>query len=242
MHREYHKWFSPRLGRDMELLVFGHSGTRVLAFPTRLGRFFEYEDRGFIEALRDNLESGAIQLICVDSVDVESFYCEWKIPKDRIGRHMQYESYILQEVLPFSKYLNRNPHVTSFGCSLGAFHAMNIALRHPGIFKRVIAFSGRYDLTLACQDFHNLLHGYYDSDVYFNTPSHFMPGMTDELLLTQIRKLNITLVVGDEDPFYDNTKVLSDTFWSKGIAHSLHRWTGRAHRFRYWRQMARIYF
>ena len=27
MNREYHKWFSPRLGRDMEMLVFGHGGT-----------------------------------------------------------------------------------------------------------------------------------------------------------------------------------------------------------------------
>jgi esterase/lipase superfamily enzyme len=42
--REYHKWFSPSLGRDMELLVFGHTGARVLVFPTREGRFYDYEN------------------------------------------------------------------------------------------------------------------------------------------------------------------------------------------------------
>jgi len=29
MNREYHKWYSSRLGRDMELLVFGHGGLPV---------------------------------------------------------------------------------------------------------------------------------------------------------------------------------------------------------------------
>ena len=37
MNREYHKWYSPRLGRDMELLVFGHAGLPVLVFPTSGG-------------------------------------------------------------------------------------------------------------------------------------------------------------------------------------------------------------
>ena len=55
MNREYHKWFSPRLGREMELLVFGHSGMPVIVFPTSMGRFFDYENRGMIDAVRDQL-------------------------------------------------------------------------------------------------------------------------------------------------------------------------------------------
>jgi len=46
MHREYQHWYSPSLGREMELLIFGHAGARVLVFPTSMGRFFEWEDRG----------------------------------------------------------------------------------------------------------------------------------------------------------------------------------------------------
>ena len=41
MNREYHRWHSPALSRDMELLVFGHADARVLVFPTSLGKFYE---------------------------------------------------------------------------------------------------------------------------------------------------------------------------------------------------------
>src|SRR5262245_55309226 len=58
MNREYHKWFSPRLHRDMELLVFGHAGARVLVFPTRQGRFFDYENWGLVGALHHQISNG----------------------------------------------------------------------------------------------------------------------------------------------------------------------------------------
>jgi esterase/lipase superfamily enzyme len=58
MNREYHKWYSSRLNRDMELLVFGHAGTPVLVFPTSRGRFFEYSDRGMIDAVSDKINRG----------------------------------------------------------------------------------------------------------------------------------------------------------------------------------------
>src|SRR6202012_1392566 len=58
MKREYHKWYSERLGREMELLVFGHDGLPAVVFPTSQGRFFEFEDQGMVGALRDKLEGG----------------------------------------------------------------------------------------------------------------------------------------------------------------------------------------
>ena len=51
MHREHHRWYSPRLNREMELLIHGHAGACVLVFPTSQGRFYEYEDRGMVAAL-----------------------------------------------------------------------------------------------------------------------------------------------------------------------------------------------
>ena len=51
MLRAYHRWHSPALQRDMELLVFGHAGMRVLVFPTSMGRFYDWEDRGLVAAL-----------------------------------------------------------------------------------------------------------------------------------------------------------------------------------------------
>jgi esterase/lipase superfamily enzyme len=66
MVREYHKWHSPRLGREMELLVFGHAGLPVVVFPTSGGRFYEFEDRQMIAALSGKIDAGRLQVFCVD--------------------------------------------------------------------------------------------------------------------------------------------------------------------------------
>ena len=73
MHREHVRWYSPRLDKDMDLLIFGHAGARALVFPSSMGKFFEWEDQGMITALGEHLERGWIQLYCVDSVDSESW-------------------------------------------------------------------------------------------------------------------------------------------------------------------------
>ena len=58
MNREYHAWHSPSLARTMELLVFGHSGTPMIVFPTSRGRFFDYENRGMVDAVRASRHGG----------------------------------------------------------------------------------------------------------------------------------------------------------------------------------------
>ena len=56
MRRDYVKWYSPSLHRDMELLAFGERGFPVVVFPTSGGRFFEYEDRGMVNSLAPKIE------------------------------------------------------------------------------------------------------------------------------------------------------------------------------------------
>lgn len=241
MNREYHQWHSHRLCRNMELLVFGHAGAKVLAFPTRCGRFYEYEEMGLIEALRHKIEQGFLQLYCVDSIDAESFYCFWNHPADRTRRHLQYEAYLLHEVLPLMWAKNAHPCVIAHGCSFGAFHALNLALRHPQAFQKVAALSGRYDLTLSVENFRSLLDGHYDEHVYFNNPSHFLPNLSDPSTLEQLRRLDIVLAVGDQDPFLDNNRQISDSLQRKGIGHHLHIWQGRAHSPKHWRKMVELY-
>ena len=79
MQREYQRWTSPALSRDMEMLVFGHAGAPVLVCPTSIDRFYQYEDFGMVSALSTHLEQGWLQLFCVDSVDGES-WCNRGIP------------------------------------------------------------------------------------------------------------------------------------------------------------------
>jgi esterase/lipase superfamily enzyme len=225
----------------MEMLVFGHSGDRLLVFPTRKERFFEYEDRGMIHSLRHPISDGRLQVICVDGMDGESLYCFEKQPENRIDRHLQYERYLIDEVLPFWEKLNPGTPVTAHGCSLGAYHAMSVALRNPKPFSRVLAFSGRYDLTLDVGHYHTLFLGHYSDVLHDLMPSHFVPVLRSPARLKAIRRMRFTLVVGDEDPFYDNNVALCRAFTQKKIPNELHAWCGEAHRFRYWRQMIRIY-
>ena len=241
MNREYHKWFSPHLNRDMEMLVFGHAGARTLVFPTRSGRFFDYENWGMVNAARDKIEAGFIQLFCVDSVDADGLYNETSPPHERTHLHTQYEKYILYEALPFTASKNANPFTISHGCSLGAYHAVNIAFRHPHLFHKIVALSGRYDLTQTVGSFRGLFDDYYDDAIYYHTPNHFLAQLTDPYLLGLMRRMEITLAVGQEDAFLDNNRQFSDVLCSKEINHNLYIWDGEAHRPRSWRPMVALY-
>jgi esterase/lipase superfamily enzyme len=241
MKRTYLKWFSPALGKEMEVLIFGHTGTSVLFFPTRGARFFDYENWRVIEALRHKIEAGQLQIYCVDSVDSESFYNFDIHPTDRIKRHLQYERYILNEVIPFIKLNNTGSSIISAGCSMGAYHAVNIAFRHPQLFVKVLGMSGRYDLTHATGSFVDLLSGFQNEDVYYITPSQFVPNLTDQRILNQYRKMEIILVIGEEDAFLNNNKHLHAILLQKGVPNSLFIWHEEAHRARYWRRMVQLY-
>jgi len=241
MHREYHRWFSPRLQRDMELLVFGHDGAKVLVFPTRDGRFHEYEDLRIVNSLSDKINAGHLQLWCLDSVAWESFYCFWCHPADRIRRHVLYEEYVLNEVMPLMAQRNPYPCTIAHGCSLGAYLAANMAFRHPQHFQKLAAFSGRYDLTMNVECFQDLFNGYYDENIYFHTPAHFLPNLNCDLHIRHLQRMEIVMSVGAEDPFLDNNRHLSGILQAKGIDHQLYVWEGRAHRGHYWRKMALLY-
>jgi esterase/lipase superfamily enzyme len=218
----------------MELLIHGHAGARVLVFPTSMGRFYEYEERGMVDNLGDHLENGWLQLFCVDSVDGESFYCRWAHPAGRIQRHMQYESYLLHEVLPLTQVKNANPFLMTHGLSFGAYHALNLALRHPDRIGRVLAISGKYDMT-------SFFDGYYDENIYFNMPSHYVPNLHDGWTLDALRHMEIILVTGSADPNVENNRALSRALWDKGVWHGFREWEGWCHDWPYWRQMVRRY-
>jgi esterase/lipase superfamily enzyme len=241
MRREYQQWWSPALGRHMELLVFGHAGARVLFFPTRRARFFDYENWGVVEALRPRLEAGELQLYCLDSVDAESLYCPHKHPAERIRRHLQYEQYLLEEVLPLTRYLNPDACLMAAGCSMGAFHAVNFAFRYPQLFAKVVGLSGRYDLTQAMGCFRDLFQGYVDQEVYLNSPNRFLPNLSDDFYLAHLRRLDIKLAIGENDAFLADNCFLHQQLWAKGIGHELHVWAGEAHTPPAWQHMVQLY-
>jgi esterase/lipase superfamily enzyme len=241
VNREYHRWHSPSLGRDMELLIYGHGGAKVLVFPTRDGRFHEYEDLHMTASLAPKIDAGQLQLFCVDGVALETFYCPWRHPADRIRRYLQYEDYVLNEVFPLMRAKNDHPCTIAHGCSMGAFSAANLAFRHPHLFRKLCAFSGRYDLTHAVEQFHDVFDGYYDEDIYFNTPIHYLANLHDCEQLSALRSMEIVFCVGRDDPFFANNQYLSRLLWEKGVPNQFHEWDGRSHQGGAWRRMAPLY-
>ncbi|MBC7567748.1 MAG: esterase family protein [Pedobacter sp.] len=241
MNREYHKWFSHRLDREMELLIFGHKGRAVLFFPTRMARFYDYENWGIVNALREQINRGELQLFCIDSVDSESFYNTAVHPGVRIARHLQYEDYIINEVIPLIYNKNGSGYIETAGCSMGAYHAINLAMKYPWLFNKAVGISGRYDLTKTLGTFKDLLDGHHDKNVYFNMPAQYLPNLSDSSLLNALRGLELILVIGETDPFFQSNMELRDTLRSKNISNQCHVWGSYAHKPHYWRQMLPLY-
>ena len=234
MNRSYHRWFSPALQRDMELLVFGHAGARVLAFPSSCGRFFDWEDRGLVRGLSEQINRGWIQLICVDSVDRESWYAHGRPPGERAWRHAQYDQYLSAEVVPFTLQLNSNPFMISTGASFGGYHAVNFGLRHPDQVGRILGMSGIYDIRRFVRD-------HYDNNVYLNNPCDFIAGERDPARLASLGKVDIILVVGRDDPLVASNNRLSELLWQAGVWHALRVWDGFAHDWPVWEKMLNLY-
>jgi esterase/lipase superfamily enzyme len=219
----------------MELLVFGHAGLPVIVFPTSGGRFFEFEDRGLIGAAAGKIDAGQLQLICVDSVDMESWYNRNVPPRWRIARHMQYEDYLLSEVVPLLRARNSDPHLVALGCSFGGYHAANIAFRHPDIFSGMLSMSGAFDLL-------NFLGGYYDQDCYFNLPTHYLPNMNDPRFFGHYSRNTYVLATGWDDQCLGQNQNLDRILSSKGIPHQLYIWDSyNAHDWPTWQRMVQQY-
>jgi esterase/lipase superfamily enzyme len=237
MNREYHKRYSYDLQRDMETLVFGHAGVPTLVFPTSTGRFHDYEDRGMIEVLAHKLEMGELQALCVDSVDGESWHNQGVHPRARVLRHLQYDRYISQDVIPWIRSRNSSSPLTLTGCDFGGYHAVNFSLRHPDLVTRCVSMGGIFGI-------HRFLDGYYDDNCYFNCPQDFLPDLSDDWDLPHFRNnLTFVLVVGERDLCLDENLKLARLMEAKHIPVGLDVWGNQAgHDWPWWQQMAVKYF
>ena len=234
MLREYHKFYSKKLNRDMELLTFGHSGARVIVFPTSCGRFFDWENREMIACLQHHIDSGWLQLICVDGVDPESWFNDHVSPTDRALRHLQYQDYIIEEVLPFTKTKNDNPFVIATGASFGAYHSASIALRFPEHFNRVVAMSGVYEVR-------EWTNGEMNDVIREGSPADFIEAQHDQPHIDRIKKIDWIIAIGKEDPLFGNNEWFSQKLWEKGIWHAYRVWDGDAHDWPQWLDMLQHY-
>ena len=236
MRREQRAWHSPALGREMGLLIYGHGGQPLLAFPSQDGRPWDWEGFGMIDPLADLLEDGRLTLVTVDSVDGESWTNTGINPRDRARRHEAYERYILDEVLPLLAAETGRDPVWATGCSMGAYHAANLFFRRPDRVDGVIAISGVYSTRILVGDA-------WGEEIYFNDPLAYLPGLVDPWHLERYRRSQIVVVAGqgayEEDALAD-TRALQAILETKGVPAIFDYWGFDVeHHWRWWGPMLR---
>ena len=233
MKKEIHKWFSSNLQKEMEIAVYGHYGYALLLFPVAGADFLEYERFHLIESISRHIDDGVLKAFSVYGIDNESWLNKSLPPAKKAEKHQQYNSYIIDEVIPFIRGNCRGavPALTA-GASLGAFHAANTFFRKPDLFAGVIAMSGIYDLKYYTD-------GYFDDSCYFNSPVDYLSGLTDKKILADMKNKSIVIASGQgayEDP--GASRQLSNLLHSKNIPHWLDLWgDDMTHDWSTWRKM-----
>lgn len=238
MQRRYTAFFSPAVGRTMEMLIFGHYGPPVIAFPSGGGRFHDWEDNGMIEAVAYWLDAGKATLYCPDGLDHETWLNHGADPAWRARRHRDYERYIAGELAEFIRADCQSPKQTLAvtGCSLGGLHAANFALKYPELFDYALCMSGRYDLEA--------LTGHSTAiEVYYNNPLAYCYRLHGDTLDNIRANTHLVLVCGQgawEDKCLAETNRLADVLAEKSVSHERDIWGHDVEHHWYWwkRQIA----
>lgn len=177
METQYFKQYSPALGRDMEVKVYGHAGRPVLFIPCQNGRFFDFENFHMTDAWAPFIDAGQVMVFSIDTIDEETWSNTNGDGYWRIRRYEQWIHFIVDELAPFIRDMvnARNgwdgyPGIIAFGCSLGATHAANLYFRFPGVFDGLLALSGIYTASYG-------FGSYMDEVVYRNSPVDYLAGM-----------------------------------------------------------------
>ena len=226
MKEELQKWHSPSLNREMETLVFGHSGYPIILFPTSMGRYYENKDFKLIESVQNFIEEGKIKIYCPDGIDSLSWYNKNIHPSERVKNHIWYDKFLLEELLPLATSETGRNKVITAGCSFGGYHAANFAFRHPGYVSHLFSMSGAFDIR-------SFMDGYQHDDIYYNSPLEYLPGLQDG----ELWNMGIALGTSNWDICYDANLKLHEVLKQKNINHWLDVRQDRQHDWPVWKEM-----
>jgi esterase/lipase superfamily enzyme len=216
--------WSDAIGASGSVVAYGHYGRPVLAFPAERGSAWEYEHRGVIGALDDLLAGGRLKLYCVESFDAAS-WSNTTIPLEaRAQEHDRYESWILDQVVPWIHADCGAPQeIATAGVSLGAYHAVNFALKRADLFPLALGLSGNYDPAGWNA------WGERGGAAYFNNPLDYLAHMGGEHLDWLRSRLSVLLVCGqgqweDTTGALESSRRLAGLLAEKGVPHELDLW------------------
>lgn len=219
MERKIAFWHSPSLDREMPVVTYGHHGFALLMVPTAAADYLEYERFQMIDHLAPFINEGKVKVFSVNSINTESWLNKQMEGAHKAIRQNQFNDYIYNEVVPYIKNnTSWDTPIIVTGASFGALHSMNLFLKRPDLINGAIAMSGVYDLT-------EYTDGYYDDQVYYNSPIHYIPNLNDHYVLEQIRRGKLIMATGQgsyEDP--EANRRFSAVLNTKSIPHELDLW------------------
>lgn len=226
MKEEKVSWYSPTLGIQQGMLVFGESGYPVILFPTSMGRYYQNKDFKLIDSISWFIDNGFIKVYCPDSIDELSWYNKGVHPAERASNHNAYDYMILNEVVPRAMAETGRNKVAMAGCSFGGYHAVNFGFRHPEVTGYIFSMGAAFDIR-------GRVNGFYNDDVYFNNPIDFIPGLSNPA----IYDIGIVLGTGTHDFCLESNLQLSGILSAKGIEHWLDIVPDGVHDWPAWRYM-----
>jgi esterase/lipase superfamily enzyme len=204
------------------IIQYGHWGRPVLAFPAERGSAYDWADQGMVEAVSELIDGGRIKLNCVDANDGETWSADDIPLEERARRHGRYEAWIAERVVPFI-HADTGGDVMTVGVSLGAYHAVNFALKRADLFPLALGMSGNYDPSA--------WHGWGERGdaIYFNSPVDYVPNLHGDHLDWLRGQLSVLLVCGqgqweDTTGALESTKHMAHLLGEKGIRCELDLW------------------
>jgi len=223
VRRDHVAVHAPAIGGSGDLIAYGHWGRPVLAFPSQEGRAWDYEDRGMIASIAHLIEDGRAKVYCVDSFDAGSWHRTDLALEGRARAHGLYEDWIVNQIAPWIFDDCGGPQeVIVTGCSFGAYHAANFALKRADLFPLAICQSGVYDVTV-------MGGGERGDAVYFNNPMDYVAHLEGDHLEWLRGRVSLLLVCGqgmweDTTGALVSTKSFAGLLRSKGISHEMDLW------------------
>jgi esterase/lipase superfamily enzyme len=216
--------YSPAIGTAGTVVGYGHWGRPILAFPTERGSARDFAQHGMVAAVEDLIEAGRVKLYCVDSNDGSSWAARDLPLEERARRHGAYESWIVEQVVPYiAADSGGAADIVTTGCSMGAYHALNFAVKRADLFPRAMCFSGNYDPT----DWNGW--GERGDQTYFNNPADYLGHLGGDHLDWLRSRLSVLLVCGqgqweDTTGSLRSTKRVAALLSDRGIRHELDLW------------------
>jgi esterase/lipase superfamily enzyme len=232
----------PGLDRAGTVVRYGHWGRPVLVFPAEQGRAWNFEDNGMLGAVGDLVEAGRIKVYCVDSADDRTWSDRSLSLEDRARGHGAYTAWVLDHVVPWIGADSpgvaddgRGAVVT--GASMGAYHALQLALTRADLFPVALCLSGNYDPA----EWH--AWGERGEAAYFTNPTDHVAHLGGEHLEWLRSRLRVVLVVGqgawETHPTgsLPSARKMAALLGEKGIPHELDEWGhDAAHDWDWWRR------